>query len=101
MSANIVHGEPVTPEHRRYLTERGRLGELARLEAAAPDPDDFDESDEDEAVDYSGWTKAQMVEELSKRELDFSGNKAVLQERLEQDDERRREEAEADEDDTP
>lgn len=40
-----------------------------------------------EAVDYAGWTKDELAEELEKRGLPKSGNKDELIARLQEDDE--------------
>lgn len=51
--------------------------------------------------DYSGWTGAQLTEELEKRGLPKSGTKAEQQKRLEEDDAEQKENLVEDEEEDP
>lgn len=91
MGKNIDLTQPLSPEDRAWLVERGKIGDLrvadeiaataAESEPEAPDDDEVVDSDQ-----YGEWTKAQLQYELTERGLPTSGTKVELVARLEEDD---------------
>lgn len=74
MSKVIDSGKPLSEEDRRYLVERGRGEEIARIDGIhSPATDE---------VPYEDWTVEELRAELSDRKLSTSGKKDDLVGRL-------------------
>lgn len=105
MARNIDETKPLSGKDRQWLTDRYALHVIARIDAANPPkgkgrkaavdttPDGVEEDvpflDDDEgseSVGYEDMTADELRDELGKRELSRSGNKAELIARLEDDD---------------
>lgn len=94
MGKTIDLTQPLSPEDRAWLEERGKFDDLRVADEYAavatesePVGDDDDEDDEDtDSEEYGTWTKAQLQYELGERGLPQSGTKVELVARLEADD---------------
>lgn len=100
MARKIDETKPLSDKDRQWLTDRYAFDVISRIDAANPpkhskaspnatNPEDVKEDvpfQDDESVDYADMTTDELRDELGKRELSRSGNKAELIARLEDDD---------------
>jgi hypothetical protein len=97
MSRDIPQDQPLSEEDRQYLLDRGSWGTdlIKRIDENFPAEEPValeDEDGGDGEADYSEWTKAQLVEEVDRRnelggpQLSRTGTVSELRDRLTQDD---------------
>ena len=85
MSQEVPRDRALTEQEREYLHSRGQHDRVAMQDAAYPQEDPEEDSEEADAP-YTEWTKAELQAECETRGLSKSGTVAELAQRLEEND---------------